>query len=114
MPRRLPLWLCGIACETERKRACQLAARSVLFAFVLSTTAIALSTSRIVLAQPTAPPPAGESRRSETEARPESAAAAAESNEAAEHDEGALPTVARLVNFVILIGTLVYLLRSPL
>jgi F-type H+-transporting ATPase subunit b len=49
-------------------------------------------------------------------AQPEPAAAA--SAEGAHHEEegtagGTLATVARLVNFVILIGTLVYLLRSP-
>jgi F-type H+-transporting ATPase subunit b len=34
--------------------------------------------------------------------------------EGIEHREGILPPIARLVNFAILIGTLVYLLRSPL
>ena len=39
--------------------------------------------------------------------------AARETPEPAEHAEGLLPVVARLVNFAILVGTLVYLLRSP-
>jgi F-type H+-transporting ATPase subunit b len=48
--------------------------------------------------------------RTQSGAEPPAAAEAGE----AEHDEGLLPVAARLVNFVILIGTLVYFLRSPL
>jgi F-type H+-transporting ATPase subunit b len=70
--------------------------------------------------EPERPPTtAGEARPAETQATPETPAAgeaqeAVEHEEAAEHEEGLLPVVARLVNFAILIGTLVYLLRSPL
>ena len=40
--------------------------------------------------------------------------AAGETHETEEHGGSALDVVARLVNFVILVGTLVYLLRSPI
>ena len=77
-------------------------------------------------AQPEQPPAtAGETRAAEGQATPERPAAGeaqagaegaerAEGAEGAEHEEGLLPVIARLVNFAILIGTLVYLLRSPL
>jgi F-type H+-transporting ATPase subunit b len=54
-----------------------------------------------------APP---EAAQSETHAAETHAAEGAE----AEHEEGVLPTIARIFNFAILIGTLVYFLRSPL
>jgi F-type H+-transporting ATPase subunit b len=73
------------------------------------------------LAQPEQPPAtAGEPRAAETQATPERPAAGeaqaegVEGAEEGEHEEGLLPVIARLVNFAILIGTLVYLLRSPL
>src|SRR4051812_9207499 len=112
MPHRLPFWPCRIACETGRKRetARQPARRSLLFALVLGRADAVLGTPHFAFAQP---PAAGEAGPAETEA-PRESAATAEPHEAAEHEEGVLPVVARAVNFAILLGTLIYLLRSPL
>ena len=82
-----------------------------------------LGTPRVASAQPQSPPTTtGETRAAETQATPERPASGepqagaerVEGAEGAEHEEGLLPVIARLVNFAILIGTLVYLLRSPL
>ena len=116
MTRRLIARLCRVACETERKlKGPAKTGRYVLFLLVLLLAAPTWG-----LAQPEqSPTTAGEPRAAETPATPERAAAAApqagaEGAEGVEHEEGLLPVIARLVNFAILIGTLVYLLRSPL
>jgi F-type H+-transporting ATPase subunit b len=70
---------------------------------------IRLSAAAQPEAQPTA---AGEIRASEVQPTAETPAAA-ETHEGGERSEGLLPPVARIVNFAILVGTLVYLLRSP-
>jgi F-type H+-transporting ATPase subunit b len=137
MPRRLTSRRCGLACETGRKLSGRVQAgppegghyvqSSVLSAIVLSAlVALVLSvTPRVASAQPEpAPATAAEAAATETQPTPETAApetqepaeheAAAEHGEAAPHEEGLLPVVARLVNFAILVGTLIYLLRSPL
>ena len=123
MARRLMLRVCRLACETGRKlnrpagafaarrlRRARKAGHSVLFLFM-----ILLAAPTRAFAQPEPPPTttAGETRPAETQATPETPAAG-ETQEGAEHAEGLLPVIARLVNFAILIGTLVYLLRSPL
>jgi len=103
MPRRPMLGLERLACEIQRK-LCPV----VLYAVV---AVILLGTPRGASAQPkSSPTTAGETHAAETPATP----AAGEAEEGAGHDEGALPIVARLVNFAILVGALVYLLRSPL
>ena len=103
MPRRVMSRLGRLACETERK----------LGHFVLSLLVIVVASSS-ALAQPEpSPTPAGETRVTGTQAAPEKTPAA-EAPEGTEHDEGVLPVIARLVNFLILVGTLVYLLRSPI
>lgn len=105
---------CRRACEIERKldppaRAGHHVLSLVLFAVV----ALGLSgMPGIVSAQGEPSRATGETRATETQATPE-APAAAEAREGAEHEEGILPVVARLVNFAILVGTLVYLLRAP-
>jgi F-type H+-transporting ATPase subunit b len=82
-----------------------------------------LGTSRLASAQRQSPPTtAGETRAPETQGTPERPAAGetrasgevVEGAAGAEHEEGLLPVIARFVNFAILVGTLVYLLRSPL
>jgi F-type H+-transporting ATPase subunit b len=82
-----------------------------------------LATPRRASAQPgSSPTTAGETRGAGGQSTPETPAAARGQEgvgggggvEGVEHGEGILPPVARLVNFAILIGTLVYLLRSPL
>jgi F-type H+-transporting ATPase subunit b len=71
------------------------------------------SAPSIPAAQPEPPATAaGEARTAESQTakeKPEGAETAE-----GERQEGLLPVAARLVNFAILIGTLVYLLRSPL
>jgi len=91
----------------------------IRFAAVLSAllAVILLSMSRGAAAQPEAVSPPAGAPRVEAQATPETAAAAetqeAAEHEEAEHEEGLLPVIARLLNFAILVGTLVYLLRSP-
>jgi F-type H+-transporting ATPase subunit b len=138
MPRRLMLCRYGLACETERKlsgppaqagpaKAGHYVQSSVLSALVLSAlVALILSgTPRVASAQPEpSPATAGETHAPETQTTPEKAGAAetqeaaheeaAQHEAAAGHEEGLMPVVARLVNFSILLGTLIYLLRSPL
>jgi F-type H+-transporting ATPase subunit b len=79
------------ACETPRKRLVRLA----LFALTLWIAGV----PAVVSAQP--------------EPGHEPAAASASHTEAP-HEESIVKTVARVVNFAILVGALVYLLRSPL
>jgi F-type H+-transporting ATPase subunit b len=118
MPRRLMLRLCRRACETERKlNGPAPFASSVFLAAVIALTL--WCTPFAAAAQPEPPPAtAGETVPTETHA-PETAAGAETQEGAAHeadaaHEEGLLPVVARLFNFTILIGTLIYLLRSPL
>lgn len=120
------LRLARLACETQRKpdtgpaafasAQARKAGHDVLSAAVLCAV-VAVILSGIPLpasAQPgSLPTTAGETRAAEAQATPETPAAG-ETQEGAEHDGGVIPVVARLVNFAILIGTLVYLLRSPL
>lgn len=119
------LRLCRLACETGRKldadpaavasaRARTAGHRAFCAIVLFAVVAVALlSTPRLASAQSeSSPRTAGETRVAETQATPETPASAA-TPEGAEHKEGILPVVARLVNFAILIGTLVYLLRSP-
>ena len=126
------LRLSRLACETERKLNRTQAGHARRLAeaaggpakaghYVLLLVMLLLAMPAAAFAQqPERPPtPAGEARPAETQATPEARPAgepqeAVEHGEAAEHEEGLLPVVARLVNFAILIGTLVYLLRSPL
>ena len=100
------LFLCRpVACETERKRHAALYALAAI---------ILLAIPRVTFAQAEpAPAPAAETAQTEPRATVETHQAG-EGAEGAEHEEGALATVARFVNFAILAGTLVYLLRSPL
>jgi F-type H+-transporting ATPase subunit b len=69
---------------------------------------ISLGMPAVVLAQAETPPATEETRAAEETHAADEAHAAAE-----EHAGGAMDVVARLVNFSILVGTLVYLLRSP-
>lgn len=106
---------CRRACEIERKLDLPAQAGHHLLFFVLfAVVALGLSgmPGSIVSAQGEPSRATGETRATETQATPE-APAAAEAREGAEHEEGILPVVARLVNFAILVGTLVYLLRAP-
>src|SRR5256885_5753990 len=140
MARRLFPRLCRVACETERKlnglaatfrlrrwgyvgqvagarlRPAWKAGHYVLF--VLFVLLLVLVVPTRAFAQPERPPAtAGKTRAAEGQATPEKPAAGEAQTEGAEdveHREGLLPVVARLVNFAILVGTLVYLLRSPL
>src|SRR6266446_6268162 len=115
MTRRVFPHLCRFACETERKLDGPAKAGLFLLLFLLAAPTRGL-------AKPEQPPAAaGEPRAAETQATPERPAAGETPEKAegvgaedAEHEEGIVPVIARLVNFAILIGTLVYLLRSPL
>ena len=111
MARRVFPRLCRRACETERKLNGP-APLYVLFLLLLLPAAPTRGLARAE--QP--PATAGEPRAAETQATPERPAAGETQagGEGVEHEEGLLPVIARLVNFAILIGTLVYLLRSPL
>jgi F-type H+-transporting ATPase subunit b len=116
MARRLMLLLCRFACESERKRGSR---PHLPEGVALLLLIVFLAAPRIASAQPEPPTTAVEPRAAETQATPEAPAAGeaqegVEHAEGAEHAEGVLPVVARFVNFAILIGTLVYLLRSPL
>jgi F-type H+-transporting ATPase subunit b len=138
MARRLLLRDRRLACETERKLDVvdPDAGRPVLAVltdrttgphrvkvgrWALAVVALCVLAAVILLGTPVGalaqgePATAGEPRAAETPAAAEAPTAVeGETHEAAEHEEGLLPGVARLVNFAILIGTLVYLLRSPL
>jgi F-type H+-transporting ATPase subunit b len=110
MPRRLMCCLCRPACETERKLNGHYVRAAAILSAVVAV--ILFGASRSAFAQPEpSPTTAGEARAVETQATPETAAAA--ETQEGEHEEGLLPAVARLVNFVILVGALIYLLRSP-
>ena len=138
MTRRVFPRRCRLACETGRKLSGPVKAGRPVhkdgpapFAsaqgrkaghYVLVLLLLLITPTR-GFAQPEQPPAtAGETRAAEGQATPERPAAGeaqagaegAEGADTAEHEEGLLPVIARLVNFAILIGTLVYLLRSPL
>jgi len=117
MPGRPRCRACPLACETGRKvNDPATAERSVRHAVIalLALIAIALaSTPRLAWAQSEpAAAAAGGTRAQEAQPAAEKSAPdhAAETEE---HEEGLLPVVARLVNFVLLVGTLVYFLRAP-
>jgi F-type H+-transporting ATPase subunit b len=57
---------------------------------------------------------AAESQAYQPQQEPEQQAVAEEHTTEAEHAEGWMPTVARIANFAILVGMLVYFLRTPL
>src|SRR5688572_30517885 len=91
------------ACEMHRK---QTPRRALVLCAVVALAALMPVAA---LAQPEAPPAATEQAHP-----PEEAHAADETHAAAEeHAGGLMDVVARLVNFSILVGALVYLLRSP-
>lgn len=95
-------------------------ARRILLTCVIALAAIGSGT--LALAQAHQPAPPGDERAPAAEARPDAhgqegvkEGAVAEGHTAeGEHEEGIWPTLARLVNFAILVGLLVYFLRSPL
>jgi F-type H+-transporting ATPase subunit b len=123
MTRRVFPRLCRLACETERKlngpapfasAQGRKAGHYVLFLLLLLLAAPIRGLARAEQPPATAVEPP---RATETQATPERPAAGETQpgGEGVEHEqEGLLPVIARLVNFAILIGTLVYLLRSPL
>jgi F-type H+-transporting ATPase subunit b len=71
------------------------------------------STPRLAWAQSgPAAVPAGETRAQEAQPAAEKSTPE-RATETEEHEEGLLPVVARLVNFALLVGILVYFLRAP-
>jgi len=92
------------ACEMHRKQAPPFA---VVLCAVIAWLALIMPIA--ALAQPEAPPAATE------QAHPPEEAHAADETHAAEeaHAGGTMDVVARLVNFSILVGVLIYFLRSP-
>lgn len=115
MPRRRTTCLSRLACESQRKLSGSAKAgphgRHPGF-YVLVLVLIVLAAPHGAAAQQAQPASGGEARAAEPQATPETAAAA-ETDKETEHEEGLVPVVARLVNFAILIGTLIYLLRAP-
>src|SRR5947207_11321693 len=113
MPRRSMFCFRRFACETERKlNGPSPLRRAIILSTIIAAILIAAPIGAFAQPEPSSVP-AGATRAAETQAAPEKAAAA-ETAEGTEHEEGVLPVVARLVNFLILVGTLVYLLRSPI
>jgi F-type H+-transporting ATPase subunit b len=114
MPRASMFSRRRLACETERK----------LCAPLFLVTLLLLFASHAALAQEPSHPVAGETHATEAATAPaEQAGQEAEHAEAEHaaadhqeggHEEGLLPVIARLMNFGILVGALIYLLRSPL
>lgn len=89
--------------------------RLLLAAIVLA--AVAMVAPRPAAAQEHAPaaPAATAAQPHETPAgKPAGEAAAGEAHADEAHDAGWMPTVAKVVNFAILVGVLVYFLRAPL
>ena len=101
---------CGrLACETHRKRSIA-PAQALLLAVCAVAAMLALGMPSLALAQAEAPPAAsGETQAVEETHAADEAHAAGEEHAAG----GVMDVVARVVNFSILVGTLVYLLRSP-
>jgi F-type H+-transporting ATPase subunit b len=96
-----------MACETRRKRT-TIGSALVLLAVLLWSTPAQLAAQG---EPPDTPAPAAGQPAAETHAAEAHAEGGAE---AEEHGGGLVDVLARLLNFVILAGTLVYLLRSPL
>lgn len=88
--------------------------RLILAALLVAVAAIVASPARTLAMQEHAPaaqaehPPAGQAANA---GKDEHAAAEAEGEG---HDEGWMPTIAKIVNFVLLIGILAYFARAPL
>lgn len=84
----------------------------LLAALVLAAVAMAAPlTARAQDHAPAAPATTGAQPPHET---PAGQQATGEAHEDAAHDAGWMPTVAKVVNFAILVGVLVYFLRAPL
>lgn len=97
-----------IACETHRKRTAR-PAQAGHFVLCAVVAMLMLGIPIVVLAQAEAP-----SATTEETGAAEETHAADEAHAAGEEPGGGvMEVVARLVNFSILVGTLVYLLRSP-
>jgi F-type H+-transporting ATPase subunit b len=101
MRRLLEMPVCRVACETPRKR------RPLAFVGLAGWLLLAGAMPLVAAAQggPIAPP--------SSEAGQERAAAAEKSEPKEEGGRGIVDDIARVVNFAILAGTLVYLLKSP-
>lgn len=91
----------ALACETRRKLAVRLAA--LLFALVVCAPGAVVRASTQPPSEPAAAGRADATGAHETPGSSE-----------AKHGGGLVDVIARVVNFAILAGTLVYLLRSPL
>lgn len=92
-----------------------------LFLFLFAWCVVFGASSRIALAQQHEParPATEQPRATEPEAQPTAHGAQAEAHttEGAgeeHHEGGLLPTVARLFNFAVLVGALVYFLKTPI
>ena len=86
--------------------------------FITALLLVALGCAVPVLAQEHAPaqPPAAQSSplpQGAQPAHPEASATTDTEHAEEAHDEGIMPTVFRLANFAILVGLLVYFLKSP-
>ena len=96
-----------LACETRRKRTAR-GARPFVLCAVVAMLAARHADRRAGAAEAQPAAADGNAQRpNETHAADEAHAAGEE------HGGGVMDVVARLVNFAILVGTLVYLLRSP-
>jgi F-type H+-transporting ATPase subunit b len=85
-------------------------------ALCLAAAIVLLAAPRIATGQPEQAPAGAEPRTTASQPaaeKPEPAGAVEGEQHEAEQQEGVVPVLARLVNFLILIGTLVYLLRAP-
>ena len=104
--------------QQSYRRRWPFAARAALLAFVFATACVFGGDATAQQHEPS-PPPAGKPHAAEPEAQPTAHGAQAQAHpteSAAEerHEEGILPTIAKLFNFGILAGALFYFLRSPL
>ena len=85
--------------------------RLILAALLVAVAAIVASPARPLAMQEHAPAAPAERPAA---AQPEHAAAQEHAGGEEAHDEGWMPTIAKAVNFALLIGILVYFLRAPL
>jgi len=85
--------------------------RLILAALLVAVAAIVASPARPLAMQEHAP--AAQAERPAA-AQPEHAAAAEHAEGEEAHDEGWMPTIAKAVNFALLVAVLVYFLRAPL
>jgi F-type H+-transporting ATPase subunit b len=85
--------------------------RLILAALLVAVAAIVASPARPLAMQEHAP--AAQAERPAA-AQPEHAAAPEHAEGEEAHDEGWMPTIAKAVNFALLVGVLVYFLRAPL